>query len=236
MAKVGDFQEVFGVRMGYLDPQSLTPNPLNYQTHPERQREAIAASIEEHGWVAFPIYNLRTKRLVDGHARIEDAARRGLAAVPCVVVEMDEKQEKRLLASFDRIGRLATHNEAILARLLSDIADEGPMPAGWSEDELGDLLMKLNRDAENPLGGEGASATATATAGTGNGEGVEAGGTPTPSHVRMVQLFLNTETEPEFKEWVQDLQARYGTENLTDTVYEAVRRETQLFEGDPDEV
>src|SRR5688572_24586013 len=104
MAKVGDFQEVFGVRMGYLDPSNLTANPFNYQTHPDHQKEAISASIEEHGWVAFPIYNLRTKRLVDGHARIEDAAKRGLEGVPCVVVDMDEKQEKRLLASFDRIG------------------------------------------------------------------------------------------------------------------------------------
>ena len=166
MAKMGEFQEVFGVRMGYFDPKNLQANPFNYQTHPDRQREAIAESILEHGWVAFPIYNLRTKRLIDGHARVEDAARRGVEGVPCVVVDFDEKQEKRLLASFDRIGRLAQHNEAMLARLLSDIAEEGPMPSGWSEDELSDLLMKLNRDTETTLGGaaEGATATATASA------------------------------------------------------------------------
>lgn len=42
------------------------------------------------------------------------------------------------------------------------------------------------------------------------------------SHVKMVQLFLNTDTEKNFKLWVSELQKKLGTDNLTDTVYKIV--------------
>lgn len=42
------------------------------------------------------------------------------------------------------------------------------------------------------------------------------------SHVKMVQLFLNTDTEKNFRLWVSELQKDLGTDNLTDTVYKIV--------------
>ena len=41
----------------------------------------------------------------------------------------------------------------------------------------------------------------------------------------MIQLFLNSESEPKFKEMVNSLQDRYNTDNLTDTVYKAIENE-----------
>ena len=43
------------------------------------------------------------------------------------------------------------------------------------------------------------------------------------THVKMVQLFLNTDTEKDFKLWCQELQEQLGTDNLTDTVYKVVK-------------
>ena len=42
------------------------------------------------------------------------------------------------------------------------------------------------------------------------------------SHVKMIQLFLNTDTEKNFRLWVSELQKKLGTDNLTDTVYKIV--------------
>jgi len=42
------------------------------------------------------------------------------------------------------------------------------------------------------------------------------------SHVKMVQLFLNTKTEPKFKEWELNLREHYKSDNLTDTIYRAI--------------
>lgn len=44
------------------------------------------------------------------------------------------------------------------------------------------------------------------------------------SHVKMVQLFLNTKTEPLFKKWELQLREIYKTDNLTDTVYEVMKK------------
>lgn len=222
--KAGTTLDVFGVKMGYLNPTTLTPNPLNYQKHPDKQKAAISESIKEHGWVAFPIFNERTKRLIDGHARIEDAIKQGLEGVPVVIVDIPEKQEKRLLASFDRIGRMASVDEHLLAGLLRDIADDGPMPAGWTEDDLGDLLLKLDKEEGPALETAKKGATAGAGASVGGDEDDEDGTAGMPaSQIRMVQLFLTTETEPEFKAFVTQLQQQWDFETLTDTVFEAVR-------------
>jgi len=43
------------------------------------------------------------------------------------------------------------------------------------------------------------------------------------SHVKMVQLFLNTETEKNFRLWVSELQKDLATDNLTDTVYQVIK-------------
>ena len=43
------------------------------------------------------------------------------------------------------------------------------------------------------------------------------------SNIRMVNLFLDTETEPKFREMCEALQNSWGTENITATTYEAVK-------------
>lgn len=44
------------------------------------------------------------------------------------------------------------------------------------------------------------------------------------SHVRMVQLFLNDKTEPILKEWELKLREVHGTGNLTDTIYQVMKK------------
>ena len=41
----------------------------------------------------------------------------------------------------------------------------------------------------------------------------------------MVQLFLDSETEPNFRIMIDNLKKIYGTENVTDTVYKAIENE-----------
>ena len=43
------------------------------------------------------------------------------------------------------------------------------------------------------------------------------------THVKMVQLFLNTETEKDFKIWCTELQKQLKTDNLTYTVYQVIK-------------
>lgn len=44
------------------------------------------------------------------------------------------------------------------------------------------------------------------------------------SHVKMVQLFLNTQTEPLLKKWELKLREVHKTDNLTDTIYSVMKK------------
>ena len=44
------------------------------------------------------------------------------------------------------------------------------------------------------------------------------------SHVKLVQVFLNTQTEPVFREMELEIRSFLNTDNLSDTVYEAVKK------------
>jgi len=43
------------------------------------------------------------------------------------------------------------------------------------------------------------------------------------SNVKMIQLFLNTETEPEFKKMAQALQEKFGINNITDLMFKILK-------------
>lgn len=51
------------------------------------------------------------------------------------------------------------------------------------------------------------------------------------SHVKMVQLFLTTETEPNFREWELKLRQKYNTDNLTDTIYQAIKESFNNYDN-----
>jgi len=51
------------------------------------------------------------------------------------------------------------------------------------------------------------------------------------SHVKMVQLFLNTTTEPNFREWELNLREHYKSDNLTDTIYRAIEDINKIKNG-----
>lgn len=133
----------------HLDPRALTPSDLNPRLHPENQREALAASLDAHGWLAAPIVNRRTgNTILDGHARVEEALRRGEKKVPCRVIDVPREQELRILATFDKTGEMRELDDALLAALLREcMADGSPPPAGWSEEEVGNVLLAAAGDA-----------------------------------------------------------------------------------------
>lgn len=51
------------------------------------------------------------------------------------------------------------------------------------------------------------------------------------SHVKMVQLFLTTKTEPNFRKWEEGLREFYKSDNLTDTIYKAIEEMYNIKNG-----
>ncbi len=107
---------------GEAPPAQLIANPRNWRVHPKAQQEALAAVLEQVGWVQDVIVNQRTGYVVDGHARLDLARKRGETSVPVVYVDLDEREERLIIASLDPLSAMATTDAEALRALLADIA------------------------------------------------------------------------------------------------------------------
>jgi DNA modification methylase len=123
-------------------PELLLGHPLNFRRHPAAQRRSLTAVLGDVGWVASVMVNRRNGRVLDGHARLEEAIARGEATVPVDFVDLDEDEERLILATFDAIGSLAEADPAALAELLAQLST--------ADADLAELLETLAASAGSP--------------------------------------------------------------------------------------
>ena len=189
----------------------LRPNPKNWRTHPKAQQDALRGVLAEVGLAdaclarELPDGSLM---LIDGHLRAETL---GEGEVPVLVLDVNEAEADKLLATLDPLAAMADSDAAKLDELLRNV-DTGSealqqMLASTASDAglYQELSTRLDGDGDDDLPADADDA-------------------PPPSGVRMVQLFLDESNIVEFQEACAKLSAEYATENITDTVLEAVRR------------
>jgi DNA modification methylase len=102
-------------------PEDLLANPLNFRRHPGPQMDALRGSLGELGWLKGIIVNRTTGYVLDGHARVEEAMRKG-ERVPVDWVELSPEEERLALAVLDPITEMATRDQAVLDQLLAEVA------------------------------------------------------------------------------------------------------------------
>jgi hypothetical protein len=243
--------------MIWADPNSLDENYLNWKIHTDFQTEVVSELIRKHGWIKPLAYNLETGRLLDGHDRRKISIARGLAAVPVIIGTWPEEQEPEILGSLDPSAALAKGEPDAIQRLLDQMQDPAPVIDRLITElaESNGLLDRLS--AEQPTRIEPTFTPDPGPPGYGTriddfppgepgmpppGAPPESGPIPhyqpVPSSVRMLQLYLDTETLPEMRRMISMLQVVHGTDTDTDTImavmreaYEAHRTSTG---GDPE--
>jgi hypothetical protein len=117
----------------------LRPNPRNWRTHPDLQRDARRGVLAEVGYAdALLARELPdgTLQLVDGHLRAETTPD---AVVPVLVLDVSEEEADKILLTLDPLAALAGVKEAQLADLLSTTTFESP--------QLEQMLDSLAREA-----------------------------------------------------------------------------------------
>ena len=114
------------VGQGDEAPDQLLANPSNWRIHPTAQREALAAVLDDVGWVQRVIVNRTTQHVVDGHLRVALALSRDEPTIPVNYVELDEREEALVLAALDPIAAMATTDKNKLRELLeqAQVTDE----------------------------------------------------------------------------------------------------------------
>ncbi len=114
--------EAPSLRLEWRSPAELAENPHNWRTHPEAQVAALGDVIGEVGWAGACLYNERTGRLIDGHARKSVALAQGCEKVPVLVGSWDEAQEAKILATLDPLAALAEADAPKLDALLREVS------------------------------------------------------------------------------------------------------------------
>lgn len=74
----------------------LKPAPYNPRKSNAKQEEKLKASLEKFGVVEPIIFNKQTGYIVGGHFRVRELKKLGYKEVDCVVVDLNEDDEKEL--------------------------------------------------------------------------------------------------------------------------------------------
>lgn len=105
-------------------PDQLLAHPLNWRGHPIEQQNVVEELLERVGWVQRVLVNRRTGHVVDGHLRVELAIRRDEETVPVTYIDVDEQEERLILASLDSSSAMAFTDQEKLSELLADLPEE----------------------------------------------------------------------------------------------------------------
>jgi len=154
------------VEYGELPANQFLAHELNARRHPGKQREALIGSLNAVGWIAPVIVSASTDKILDGHARVEEALSKDEnSLVPFVKVQVTENEERTILATFDPITGLATYDREALDALLREVstgdaalqemltglaAKEGLIPAD-DPNELWQNMPEFNQQDEKPF-------------------------------------------------------------------------------------
>jgi DNA modification methylase len=99
----------------------LIPNPKNWRTHPIAQQDALKGILAEVGFAgAVLVRELDdgSLMLIDGHMRAETTNDQ---EIPVLVLDVDEAESDKLLATFDPIAAMAESDAGALDALLRNV-------------------------------------------------------------------------------------------------------------------
>jgi len=97
-----------------VDPMTLKGHVKNIRTHASAQRRLLESALDELGHVGKIVVSQRTRRVLNGHLRVELAIGRDEQTIPVTWIDVDEDEELIVLAFFDQIGEGAEIDPAKL--------------------------------------------------------------------------------------------------------------------------
>ena len=97
----------------------LRANPANWRLHPEEQKGALQSVLDDVGFVGAVIARETPAglELLDGHLRADVA---GDEQVPVIVVDLNDEEAAKVLATYDPLSSLAKVDGDAFKQLLDD--------------------------------------------------------------------------------------------------------------------
>jgi len=134
------------LRLERIRADRIRPHPENWRTHPAEQGKALDWILRRIGFAAAVIVREvegdpdHAFELVDGHLRRQKSGKR---KIPALVVDLDEREARLVIATFDRVTQMAGADPDALGRILAQ--------ATWkANEETGGLLERLAAQTAPP--------------------------------------------------------------------------------------
>ena len=203
-------KSIENTKIEYLDINTLIP----YVNNPRKNLnvDKVASSILEFGFQQ-PIVIDKNKTIIVGHTRYEASKKIGLTKVPVLVADLTETQSKAYRIADNRLNEDSLWDNKLLDLEIKELESLNfdKTILGFDQKEIDGIfkdVVPIFEPANN------------------NFQNVDMGEIKAPnSQVRMVQLFLDSISEPKLKEMIDYLKSVYKIDNLTDTVFKAVENE-----------
>lgn len=121
-------------------------NPRIELSETDETYKRIAKSIDEFGYVEPVIINSRNNVIIGGHQRVKVLSQKGFKEIECVIVELDEKQEKRLNLALNKITGFWDNEK--LKNLFDelDLSEEELLATGFDRFEVENLSSDFISD------------------------------------------------------------------------------------------
>jgi ParB-like chromosome segregation protein Spo0J len=139
---------------------SLTEDPRNARRHPDKNRGAIKASLEQFGQVEPLVVQRATGRVIGGNGRLQVMRDLGWETVKIVRVDVDDRRAVALGLALNRTAETAEWDRPQLADLLQEIdeiADGVLESTGFCQEDIDKILQSATetaREVTTPVSGE----------------------------------------------------------------------------------
>lgn len=201
-----------------LKPSSL----INYDKNPRINKTAIAKikqSLKEYGF-RQPIVVDEDMIILAGHTRLAASIELHLKQVPVHIAKgLTEAQKKAYRIMDNKSAEFADWDTGLLKDELMAIGD-----LDFDMTLTGFDLGEINKLTANEL-------LNFASAVDDEDDDVDDLTDYSPSNVKLVQLFYNTDTEVKFREMANSLQTIYKLDNLSDVVYKVLEDASTIIKS-----
>lgn len=228
--------EVVMERLDKVKPNDWNPNKMT-----DHQKRSLGHGLVEDGWMASQALLVwgedengeRKDVIIDGEHRWFAGRDVGFEEAPMVFIDgINEAEAKALTIKMD--SKRGEFDRDQLAELVSQLqfdlgADDLGLELGIDDEELM-KMMAVDPTVDDSIGGAAPGEGTTPPDQTFDHRPAE--GQTDLGHIRLVQLFFTEDQHTAFQERMKVLGERYGTKNVTDTVFAAVKEAEDYTVGD----
>jgi site-specific DNA-methyltransferase (adenine-specific) len=137
------------LRIEYVAPAKLRPNPENPRRIDKASRERLGAGLERFGWLGPIVARKRDRLVLGGHQRLSLALERGEARVPVVYVDgLSDNEARAVTVLLNNPAAQGEWDEAKLEAFLAQIPRKLLRATGFGDEELQELAAHFQPDGD----------------------------------------------------------------------------------------